>query len=230
MFVVDLHVHTVRGSTDSSLTVPDLIEECRRIGLDGVCLTEHSGGWLKGDIESEFRDSGLLAIAGVEIDTNLGHILAIGIDQYTTGINNIEILRKTVDEEGGILIAAHPLRNFFNKPPYNKNLLFQAWEKRPRTPNEAASHELFSIVDFIEVTNGANTLEENQFTGQIAYLLEKGGTGGSDSHSVEGIGTSVTVFENEIKDREDLINELMGGSFYPGQGLNKNDLKRFCWC
>ena len=229
MFVVDLHVHTVRGSTDSSLTVPNLIGECQRIGLDGVCLTEHSGGWLKRDLEAEFRDSGLLVIGGIEIDTNLGHILAIGIDQYTTGVNNIEILRKTVDREGGILIAAHPLRNFFNKPPYNKNLLFQGWEKEPLTTKEAASHELFSIVDLIEVTNGANTSEENRFTGQIADFLGKGGTGGSDSHSVEGIGTSVTVFEDKIKDRDDLIKKLEGGSFYPAQGLNKNDLKRFRW-
>ena len=67
------------------------------------------------------------------------------------------------------------------------------------------------------------------FTARGADLLGKGGTGGSDSHSVEGIGSSVTVFDNPIKDREDLLSNLMGGPFYVGQGLNKNALKRFPW-
>ena len=227
MFVLDLHVHTVKGSSDSSLTVDDLITECHRIGLDGICLTEHSGGWLREDIEIEFHDSGLLAIGAIEVNTNLGHVLAIGIDQYTSGINNIEILRKAVDEEGGLLIAAHPMRNLFNNPPYNRNILFNDWKKPPKTVHDAATHELFEIVDLIEISNGANPQQENLFTSRVADFLGKGGTGGSDSHSREGIGSSVTVFDNPIKDRDDLVSNLIEGPFYVGQGLNKNTLKRF---
>ncbi len=43
--IVDLHVHTSHGSGDSSLSPQELVEEARRIGLQGACLTEHSGPW-----------------------------------------------------------------------------------------------------------------------------------------------------------------------------------------
>ena len=82
-------------------------------------------------------------------------------------------------------------------------------------------------MDLIEISNGANTQQENLFTSRVADFLGKGGTGGSDSHSIEGIGSSVTVFDNPIKDRDDLVSNLIEGSFYVGQGLNKNALKRF---
>ena len=143
MFVLDLHVHTVKGSSDSSLTVDDLITECHRIGLNGICLTEHSGGWLREDIEIEFQDSGLLAIGAIEVNTNLGHVLAIGIDQYTSGINNIEILRKAVDEEGGLLIAAHPMRNLFNKSQI----------RRYRNPCRIFIHSNNTIFKFADMTH-----------------------------------------------------------------------------
>ena len=229
LFLFDFHVHTVRGSSDSSLTTEEMIAECQNVGLDGVCLTEHSGGWTKESIESEFHDSGLLVIGAIEINTNIGHVIAIGIQEYTTGINDIEILRQTVDAQGGVLIAAHPFRNFFNKPPYNQNLLYKDWKMAPKTVKEAASHELFSIVDLIEVANGSNTEKENIFAGQIADFLEKGGTGGSDAHSIEGIGNSVTVFQDDVADTDDLIEKLRLGFFYPAQGLNQKALKRFRW-
>ena len=90
---------------------------------------------------------------------------------------------------------------------------------------EASEHDLFSFVDLIEVTNGANSERENRFTSDIANYLGINGTGGSDSHSVQGIGKSLTVFENQITDQASLISELKAGKFYPAEGLNIGDLK-----
>ena len=62
MAVFDLHVHTVKGSSDSSLTPEQLIEEAQRIGLDGVCLTEHSGGWENHEFERVFQEAGITVV------------------------------------------------------------------------------------------------------------------------------------------------------------------------
>ncbi|MBR48621.1 MAG: hypothetical protein CL734_00125 [Chloroflexi bacterium] len=227
MFIVDLHVHTVKGSSDSSLLPEQLMIEAKRIGLNAAHLSEHGGGWSEPMVEENFQNSPLSIITGLEVDTDMGHIIAIGMDAHAPGTHNPYVLREAVDKVGGVLISAHPMRNFFNKPPYNRNLLFQNWDHFPETAEEAATHELFSIVDFIEVTNGANTLEENKFTLEIAKILNKPGTGGSDAHSIQGIGKSCTVFENPVHSKSDLIKELKNGNFYPAEGLNKLDLHEF---
>ena len=227
MFKIDLHVHTVRGSSDSGLSPVQLVGEAKRIGLDGVCLAEHGGGWNQSMIEKEFGSSSLTVVTALEVSTELGHVIALGLNSHAAGIHKIDVLRRVVDAEGGLLISAHPLRNFFNTPPYNVNLLYRGWKNAPRTATEASKHELFSYVDFIEVTNGANSDQENRFTLEIATVLGKLGTGGSDSHSVQGIGKSLTVFEDEISDERSLIESMNAGRFSPAEGLNVGSLKHF---
>ena len=227
MFNIDLHVHTVKGSSDSGLLPQQLIEESQRIGLDGVCLTEHGGGWNESSVEQEFRDSGLVVIPALEVTTELGHVIAIGLNTHYPGTHRIEVLREVVDKEGGVLISAHPMRNFFNAPPYNVNLLYKDWNPPPTTPSEAAQHDLFSYVDYIEVTNGANSDEENAFTLEIAAALGILGTGGSDSHSVQGLGKSLTVFKNRVTGVDSLLKELRSGLFYAAEGLNVGNLGKY---
>lgn len=227
MFNFDLHVHTVKGSTDSGLLPEQLIAEAKRIGLNGVFLSEHGGGWNAAQIEHEFGESDLVVTTGLEVNTDMGHIIVIGLDSYVSGIHKLNTLREKIDEVGGVLIAAHPLRNFFNRPPYNVNLLFGDWKVPPETPQQAAEHELFSLVDCIEVTNGANSEKENNFTLEIANYLNKPATGGSDSHSVQGIGKSFTIFENDISDRDSLLAEIKAKRFYPAEGLNIGAPQRF---
>ena len=227
MFNFDLHVHTVKGSTDSGLLPEQLIAEAKRIGLNGVFLSEHGGGWNAAQIEHEFGESDLIVTTGLEVNTDMGHIIVIGLDSYVSGIHKLNTLREKIDEVGGVLIAAHPLRNFFNRPPYNVNLLFGDWKVPPETPQQAAEHELFSLVDCIEVTNGANSEKENNFTLEIANYLNKPATGGSDSHSVQGIGKSFTIFENDISDRDSLLAEIKAKRFYPAEGLNIGAPQRF---
>ena len=41
MYWVELHIHTENGSLDSIMNLAELLEEYRRIGVDGVCVTEH---------------------------------------------------------------------------------------------------------------------------------------------------------------------------------------------
>src|SRR5207247_10346301 len=72
--IVDMHVHTVRGAADSSLTPDQLIEEARRIGLTGVNISEHARVSAP-HILAAFRErSGLFVSRGRERSTDMGHM------------------------------------------------------------------------------------------------------------------------------------------------------------
>lgn len=228
MVIFDLHVHTVRGSSDSGLPPDQLIEEAHRIGLDGVCLTEHSGGWEQHELEGIFGDSGLTVIRALEVNTDMGHILVFGLHRYVDGMHTAAGLRKAVDDAGGVMLSAHPFRNFFNRPPYNSNLLFRNTNgNRPTTATEVSKHPLFELVDDVEVANGSNTDEENLFTLDVARHLGFRGSGGSDAHSTHGIGKCVTIFDGEVRSESDLIEALKAKAFVPGEGLHIGDLTPF---
>lgn len=227
MPLFDLHVHTVIGSSDSNLTPRQLIDSARAIGLDGVFLTEHSGGWEPQDLEREFADAGLKVFRGLEVDTDMGHILVLGLHRYVAGINKVDQLRRAVDRAGGVIISAHPFRNLFNRPPYNVNLLFEDSRPLPATAADAALHPLFQLVDAIEVANGSNTERENLFTLDVANHLGLVGTGGSDAHSTQGLGSFVTDVEGDIRSEADLIEALKAGACKPAQGLHVGDLRPF---
>ena len=221
MAVFDLHIHTVRGSSDSGLTPEQLIEEAHRIGLDGVCLTEHSGGWEHHEVATVFKDAGFTVIPAIEVNTEMGHILTFGMQHYVSGMHTAAGLRKVVDAAGGVMIAAHPFRNFFNKPPYNVNLLFKNFNgNRPTTSIAASKHPLFELVDDVEVANGSNTDRENHFTLDVARHLGFTGTGGSDAHSTHGIGKCVTIFDGDIHNESDLIEALRAKAFIPAEGMH----------
>ena len=214
--IIDMHVHTSQASPDSNLSPDELVSEARRIGLDGVCLSEHGGGWDKWAFErfaEKYPD--MLLIRALEVDTEYGHIGTFGLDAYVSGIHRIETLRKVVDACGGFLISVHPFRRFFEKPPLNKSLLF----KGPVSLEEAARHPVFDITDAVEVVNGACTLRENEFALQAAQALGKPCTAGSDAHSYHGLGSGATVFERTITSQEEFLEELHAGRFHPTNGL-----------
>lgn len=216
----DLHIHTVKGSSDSSLTVAQLIEEARAIGLDGVGLTEHGGGWDGHEFDRVFEDAGFSVFRGLEVETDMGHVLVYGLHSYVNGIHKANELRRVVDRVGGVMISAHPFRNIFNRPPYNLNLLFKDSGGYPATPQEALVHPLFELVDGLEVANGSNTDQEDVFAHEVANRLGLGGTGGSDAHSVHGLGRCVTVFDASIRSEADLIEALKAGAFTSDRGFH----------
>ena len=215
MAVFDLHVHTVRGSSDSSLTPDQLIEQAVRLKLDGLCLTEHGGGWDREELRRSFEGSGLTVVQGLEVETDMGHILVIGLHSYVSGMSTAADLRKVVNRAGGVMISAHPFRNLFNPPPYDSNLVYRNRNGFPKTGREAADHPLFGLVDDVEVANGSNTRRENLFSQDVAKHLGFKGTGGSDAHSTHGLGRCVTVFDGTIASEADLIDALKAKAFGP---------------
>ncbi len=212
--VFDLHVHTVKGSSDSSLSLPDLVREAQRIGLTGVCLTEHTGWRDLTEFDAFAAQHDLVIIHALEVSTVFGHVLAFGLDSYGVGFSNLRELRRAAHRVGGYLVTAHVFRNLFNKPPYNKSLVFTDPTAYPTNVQEALSHPVFHMVDDVEILNGANTKQENSFAGEVAKYLGENGTGGSDAHSHHGIGSCVTVFDGDIRSKADLLEALRSGEYH----------------
>lgn len=222
--IIDMHLHTSRGASDSTLSPEDLAKEARRLGLTGIHLTEHDRLWDRHALDQFRRDhADLLVASGMEVSTDMGHILALGLSEYVGGIRHAETLRQVADEQGAFLIAAHPFRYYFDPVHFRR----QGKEPLNLTPEQAARLPVFRIVDAIEVLNGGNTVRENLFALKVAEVLGKPGTGGSDAHSTQGIGLYCVVFERDLKSQEELLAELHAGRFHPAHGLLDGELQQF---
>lgn len=222
--IVDMHVHTTRGAADSSLTPEQLTQEAQRIGLTGVNITEHDRVWDARQVEEFREESGLFVSRGMEVSTDMGHVIAIGLSQYVPGIRRAAELRRVLDDLGGMMIVAHPFRHFFDPVHFRR-------DGRPpfqMTPEEAAERmPVFRLVDEMEVANGGSTPRENQFALKVARVLGKRGIGASDCHSTQGVGYYVTVFEEDLRTQEQMLEALRAGRFFPAYGLPAGNLQPY---
>lgn len=218
--IVDLHVHTAKGGYDSTLSIPQLIEEAEMKGIGAVCLTEHIYVWGRKELEGFMADHSVALIGGMEIATDLGHIVVFGLDRYISGIHKVSNLRRVADELGGFLIAVHPFRRYFEPEDFGIKPK-RSW---PQVVADASELPIFSLVDEIEVLNGGCNERENLLALEVARRLGMRGTGGSDAHSELGLGYFATVFEREIKSESDLIAELKAGRFYPAKRLRSGQI------
>lgn len=222
--IIDMHLHTTKGASDSMLNPDDLIAEAQRVGLSGVNITEHDRMWESWDL-GPFRKKheGTFVSNGMEVSTDMGHILAIGLKGYESGIRRLQRLREVADEQGAFLVVAHPFRHFFDPVHFKRE------GKKPfdLTPEQAAKLPVFQLVHGIEVLNGCNTPRENYFALNVAKILGKPGTGGSDAHSTQGIGYFTAVFEESLESQQHMVEQMHAGRFYPGRGLPEGRLENY---
>lgn len=204
-FVIDLHTHSFPASKCAADSVDQMIQEAKKIGLDGICLTDHNFCWDKKEINALCRKHDFLILRGTEVSTDQGHMVVFGLDHLPekTGIIKLEDLHQWVKAADGFMIAAHPFRGF---------LTFGVG-KLGLTVDKAAGRPLFELVDAIEILNGKVTLEENGFASKVAARLNLPNSGGSDSHAKSEVGCYATEFENPIHDETELISALKNGQF-----------------
>ncbi len=207
--LIDLHNHTLPRSSDSSLRVEELILQAKTRGLDGVCLTEHDNTWNSKEVERISKDNGFLVIAGMEVTTDHGHILVFGVNKFSYEMFTAERLRRIVEEEGGVMVLAHPFRRSLYKlyshghtPSPNGGM---SWA--------AQDHDYLNLVEAVEVLNGTGSPHQNAFSLEVAQRLGLPGTGGSDAHHRAEIAACVTKFERDIAGLSELMNELRSGEF-----------------
>src|SRR5919109_4950688 len=206
--ILDMHVHTNVGSYDSNLSPLELIHNGKAAGLDGVVVTEHDRGWDRDLARQLAREHDFLILCGMEVSTDLGHILVYGLEEYVSGILYAETLRKVVDKIDGAMFAAHPYRKAF----VNTDGRWDA-PKPTLTVREAADRTIVQLVDGLEVYNGATGDRENAMAVAVRDYVGLCGIGGSDAHSEHGLGCCVTIFERSIRNEHELSAELRAGRF-----------------
>ena len=207
--LIDLHTHTYPRSDDSFMTPDELVEAAKGAGLDGVCVTEHDHFWDPLDIVELCKRHNFLVLPGCEINTDGGHLLVYGLNQYVFGMHKPETLRRHVDQAGGVIIAAHPYRRRYLRergdvPDYTSSMV-----------EKARSDRFFSYCDSIEAFNGRGGQGANAFSADLARCLGLGMVGASDSHRVTQLGSVATEFSSEITCLDDLIVELRAGRCQP---------------
>ncbi len=196
--IFDLHIHTTE-SADSNLSPVELIQHARSVGMNGVVVTEHDRCWDRFLIRDLAAEHNFLFLRGMEVSTDLGHILVYGLNEYLPGILRADKLRQIVDEHGGAMVVAHPFRKIFTRDFRNGQ------EEAPQSLEEAASRHVFELTDGIEVCNGGSIDRENKLAMEVCDLLGQAPTGGSDAHSDLGIGRYATQFDDPIESEADVI-------------------------
>ena len=200
---IDLHTHTSPRSPCSSIDPLELLREADRLGLDGICLTEHQVLWQPEELVVLAEQAQVAIFRGNEFTTNQGDILVFGYDEDIKELLTIEELHAAVREAGGFMIAAHPFRGFKT---------FGIGQLQ-MTVEQACTRKVFDFVDAIEVKNGKVSEEENDMAAKVATRLGLPGTAGSDAHRVDEVGKWTTDFEREIENEQELIEELRAGRF-----------------
>lgn len=109
VIVADFHVHTIL------LSAFDVVLEARRRGLDAFALTPHNqtfsarlGHWFAQLV------GGPTVIVGEEVRSPNYHLIAAGIDHTVSWNQPAADAIADVHRQGGVAIAAHPDREFWN--------------------------------------------------------------------------------------------------------------------
>ena len=196
-------------SDDSFLSADELIEGAKAAGLDGICLTDHDAFWPTERVAELSRRHEFLVLAGSEINTDAGHVLAFGLQRYEFGMHKPHFLQAHADREGGVLIAAHPYRRRFLEDPGRDP------EARAGMLERAISDPFFGLCDAVESHNGRGSAEQNRYSVDLCESLALPSVAGSDAHRTHQIGTAATEFRGRVECLGDLMRLLKSGDCRP---------------
>ena len=217
---METHLHTQDGSHDGSITVSQLITFAEGHPGWGFCLTDHDYVWPRRSVEELAGQVPGLVVSGVEVTTELGHVLAYGLDEYVPGIHRIDKLRREVEQVHGMIVLAHPFRSELS--PY-----YQYGHRAPGLPamEEVARRSVFDYVDALEACNGTGTQAEEEAVRIVASLRGLPVVGGSDAHGAAALGRCATWFPSGVSTQREWIDAVLSGraqafDFRGGKGVN----------
>ena len=164
----EFHCHTIY-SKDSLVTPAQLIETCRKKGLDRVIITDHNT--IKGALEAQ-KLAPELVIIGEEIMTTKGEILAAYLnEEIPLGLSPKETIQR-LRAQGAFISIAHPF-DFSRHGHWQEEDLF----------------EILPLVDAIETFNARCLLPSmNEKAQNFASRYEIPSTVGSDAHALFELG------------------------------------------
>lgn len=184
--LIDMHIHT-NLSPCSGMTIDDILDQAKIRGLDGVCITDHDTMNIRRQLSEGVQSNGICVLFGMEYSTALGDFLLFGPFETLPTDLPAEVLLRTVQETGGVAVAAHPFR--IQRP--TDEMVFQK-----------------KLCHAVESLNGRNSFAENTAVNDWLHRYDLIQCGGSDAHTPEEVGTFGTRFHSPILSRADLVHAL----------------------
>lgn len=192
---IDMHMHEKTFSSDSFLSLEEMVYEARIKGLDGICITDHDSMGLVETAAAYTEKTGYPIFVGIEFYSLQGDILAFGIDSYPKERVSAQEFIDFVNAQGGITISAHPFRN--NRRGLEDNL------------------DKVKGLSAIEVLNGSTLPDAINTAKEYAKKLGLPATGASDCHVTDKVGVYATYFPDEIRSSGDLVRAVKAGRCSP---------------
>lgn len=193
--IIDTHFHTKEYSVCSSIDMEAGIKEAKKLGLGGICITDHDTIASKSTAKKLQDKYGILVIPGTEVSTAEGDIICFGINDIPEGTVSAQKLVEHVENCGGACIAAHPFRD--NDRGLKENIC------------------RIKGIHAIESLNGNTDRESNTRAEELANELGIPCTGGSDAHKLNNIGKYATKFPKNVHDEAGFIEALREGNINP---------------
>jgi len=180
MYRFDLHVHS-KYSYDCLSPIDEIVRYAKKRGLHGIAITDHNT--IEGALRAKRTVKDLIIIPGIEISSEKGHILALGVEEEIKSRKVDEIIEE-VHEKGGICVIPHPF--------------YKLHHGMGEIPKGADGIETFNSRFLIGLNNAK--------AARIAERLKLGQTGGSDAHTPECVGLGYTISSSE-----DVLEEIRRG-------------------
>lgn len=193
--LIDMHIHESTFSSDSKMTLEEIVKTAKERGLDGICITDHDSMGLKEQAEEYSGKTGFPIFVGIEFYSLWGDITAFGIDSYPDTRIPAQDFIDMVNEAGGFCIACHPFRN--NKRGLEEHLR-----------DVRGLHG-------IEVLNGSTDMESNRKALEFCRELKLQTVGASDAHWTSQLGKYATMVPGEPKNLKEFVQALHRGGLRP---------------
>ena len=193
MLSVELHVHSSL-SYDGRDSVDTLLEKAQDASLDALAITDHDEFDASREAVEKAPAYDLIGIPGMEVTSNAGHILALGISEAVpTGLTFVETLDR-IHEQGGIAVVPHPFQ-----------------ESRSGVMANISRVEL-ARADAIEVYNsrlltGYANKQAREFATEHGIPM----TAGSDAHIAEMVGRAITNVDTDERSVDAILSAIAEG-------------------
>lgn len=193
--LIDTHLHEKKYSGDSFVTLEEIVDRAKELGLNGICITDHESNEIMEEANALAKKADFLIITGAEILTFEGDMTVFGLrslpDRMIHAVELIDLVKKA----GGVAIAAHPYRqNNRGMGDYMRNL---------------------DCIWGIEAFNGSTPKHLNEKAYDVSVDLNVPALGGSDAHVIEQVGKFATCMPDWVVDEASFIKAIKQGLAVP---------------
>jgi predicted metal-dependent phosphoesterase TrpH len=190
---VELHAHSA-ASHDGRDPVNLLLEQAAAVGLDALAVTDHDTIEASLAAERMAPEYGLIGIPGLEVTSDAGHVLALGVrEAIPPGLGFSETIAQ-IRDRGGVAVVPHP------------------FQKSRHGVAHRISASALAGADAIEVYNsrlltGRSNRRAERFAREHGVPM----TAGSDAHISEMVGQAPTQLDTTDRSVEGILEAIRSG-------------------